>query len=156
MSGCDAELKDVLAEVAAGRADRDVEARVRGHAAECDDCAEELRLLGALARGRPELPAELAARIDRGVREGLRGPGARRRWIPSWGLAAAAVAVLALGTPSLVERIERGDAPVGGEGGSDDEVAGVWVSEEPLVAGAPVLDGLTDEQLSALLEDLGG
>jgi hypothetical protein len=73
--------------------------------------------------------------------------------VPAWALAAAAVAVLALGTPSLMERLNQ---PGSGLPGMEDLEATtpVWLAERSLVAGAPVLESLTDEQLARLLEEM--
>ena len=37
-----------------------------------------------------------------------------------------------------------------------DEDAGVWIADDAFVAGAPVLEELSDDDLAALLEDMGG
>jgi hypothetical protein len=165
MNECDGRYRDALADVAAGaRASAELEARVLAHVETCADCAAELRTLRLLRAGRPELPSALAARIDQGVRSGLTGAGAgegprygrrTRAWarVPAWALAAAAVAVLALGTPTLMERLNQ---PGSGLPGIDDlePTTPVWLAERSLVAGAPVLESLTDEQLARLLEEM--
>jgi hypothetical protein len=164
MNECEGRFRDALVDVAGARVSAELEARVLAHVETCADCSAELRTLRLLRAGRPELPSALAARIDQGVRSGLAragaGQGARpgRRagaWarVPAWALAAAAVAVLALGTPSLMERLNQ---PGSGLPGMEDLEATtpVWLAERSLVAGAPVLESLTDEQLARLLEEM--
>jgi hypothetical protein len=81
----------------------------------------------------------------------------RQRGIPSWALGAAALLALAVGTPLIVNRMA--EAPTV----ADDEVLAmaeqtltpsVWASDDGLIAGEPALDGLSDEALLALLEEL--
>jgi anti-sigma factor RsiW len=158
MTECTADVKDGLGDVASGRADPALDERVAAHVAGCPECEDELEVLRALVEGRPAMPAALAARIDGGVREGLASEPASRRAggrIPVWALATAAAVVLALGTPSMMERMGLTSAP-DAPSQDVDAVADVWISDGPLVAGAPVLDGLTDEQLTALLDEMGG
>lgn len=172
MNDCDSTWKERLADVASGRANAAERARVEEHVRDCADCADESALLTGLAAHRPRLSADLAARIGAGVREGLRADasqarppaGARRGWgawlsgrrVPAWALAAAAVVVLALGTPSMVQRMRTPEIYVEEAQMELDSESTLWVSDDPLVAGAPVLDGLSDEQLSQLLEEMGG
>jgi hypothetical protein len=63
------------------------------------------------------------------------------------------VLALAVGTTVLLDR----DQPVGPvlDAAVDDD-AGVWISEDAMVAGPPVLDELSDDDLAALLEEMGG
>jgi len=160
MSECVGDWKDLLPEVASGRAPADVEARVLAHARGCADCAAELDLLRGLARGRPELPGAVAARIAEGVRQGLareRDLARERRRRPAgagrWAVAAAAVAVLAMGAPWVLVRTASSPPsdllPPG-------EPVTVWLTDEPLVAGGPMLDGLSDDELRRLLEEMDG
>jgi hypothetical protein len=83
-------------------------------------------------------------------------PFRRRFRVPVWGLSAAAVAVLALGT-SLIWGGGSGDGvqdPV--LVASQDPAPEAWLWDDGMVAGAPVYDGLSDEDLEALLEDFEG
>ncbi len=95
-----------------------------------------------------------------GVREGLEsthGPAAAAALrptprVPRWALAAAVVAAVAVGIPGLM-------GPPGTTSDVDDAGAlalagSFWLSEDPLVAGAPVLETLTDDQLERLLEEI--
>lgn len=159
--------REALPDVAAGRADDQVRARVLAHVAGCAACAGELRLLEALYAGRPALSEERAERIARVLLTGASPAGVspvvgpdggrfrRRRWLPTWTLAAAAMAGLALGTPLLVERMGSGEQAA--DAGGDLDVTGnVWLSEDPMVAGGPVFESLTDDQLAQLLEEMDG
>jgi hypothetical protein len=150
---------------------------VEAHLADCQDCREELGLLRAIWNARPEPPAELEARIRARVREefgsetapasihapkrkggrgGLVIPLFGRRYpLPTSALPAAAVIILALGVAVIWQ---PGPPEV-----SQDPVQ-VVLAEEPLpesflwddgmVAGAPVFDGLSDEDLEILLAEL--
>lgn len=163
------ELADLLPDHVAGRLAVEESGRMERHLRACADCAAELVLLRALAASRPAVPSGLAARIsaaalaDRAPGAGPRGrphdpdrrtsgaPGWRRRLRPAWALPVAAALVLALGTALLRE---AGRGPSGlGEVAVDDP-SEVWLGEEGVVAGAPVLDELSDEVLVTLLAEL--
>lgn len=152
MNHCDGALRDQLPEIASGRATEPNRARGLAHAEVCADCAAELELLTRLYEDRPPLPDVLATRIAAGVRAGTPFRARRRRWVPAWGLAAAAVAGLAFGIPSLIERMSPTVA------GDDLEAVAMlgspWLSGDPLIAGAPVLESLSDDELTRLLEEL--
>jgi anti-sigma factor RsiW len=155
MTDCDGDTKDLLPALAAGRLEPGDRARVGAHARSCEDCAAELATLRLLVESRPELPRPLADRIAGEVAKGLARPTPDRRRLPRWALAAAAGVVLALGTPSLLQRMGSDGTDVGAE--LDDEVfPTAWLSEAPLIAGAPLLDGLSDEALARLLEEMEG
>jgi hypothetical protein len=68
-------------------------------------------------------------------------------------VAAAAVAVLAMGAPWVLVRTASSPPsdllPPG-------EPVTVWLTDEPLVAGGPMLDGLSDDELRRLLEEMDG
>ena len=134
----------------------------------CPECAEELETLRLLFQGWPPVPHGLEARIQAAVLEaaGVSGGSApvqdpedaaiplrprRRAWFgPTWGLAAAAVMALLIGRTL----VDTGEVPVEGEllTASDPAV----FLEDDVIAGAPVLDGLTDEDLALLLEEFEG
>lgn len=123
---------------------------VQAHLSGCEDCREEAALLGLLFSARPAAPAELPRRIEGSAR------GARSRvYHPWWGVAAASVAAVALGI-GVVSR----DTPPAEDVEVPGIVAGVgeasiWVADDGLVAGAPALEGLSDEALLMLLEEMG-
>jgi hypothetical protein len=125
---------------------RDLE-MVDTHVTECGECRAELELAQMILASRPHVPAGLLERITRAV--AADGRAASRPW---WGLTAAAVAALALG---IGMSSERSQAPLEVPGFAQ-EVAeeDVWLSEDGLVAGAPMFDGLSDEALGALLDEL--
>lgn len=144
---------------------REVELHLTG----CPACAEELETLSLLIQGRPRVPPGLEARIQAAVLEAARGSDRRsvpvrdpedeaiplrprrRAWSgPTWGLAAAAVMALLLGRTL----VDTGEIPVEGELLTSAEPT-VFL-EEDVIAGAPVLDGLTDEDLALLLEEFEG
>ena len=130
-------------------------------------------MIKAVRDQRPSVPSDLEAKIQARIRQGLEdesSPGqipvrddssARpafvgRRWAPTWALSAAAVVILALGTSILWN---------GGDGDMVQDPTAVasqellpesWLWDDGMVAGAPVFDGLSDEDLEALLEELEG
>lgn len=169
-SNCDRTL-DRLPDWAAARLSAEDAEVVRTHVDGCATCREAWEVVRLLAEAGPRpVPEGLEARLRAAVREASGGaepgavgrarpnPGVRWR-LPSWGLAAAAGIVLAVATPLLVERM-------GGAPASDDDAEVVtavvdrlpspWFDDEGTVAGAPVLDDLTDEDLERLLEEMGG
>ncbi len=133
--------------------------RVEAHVEGCSDCRAEAELLRVLRASRPEPPAELAARIKGGLREAGARPGASPGWIPwEWTAfvprlaAAAAVLVLAASVVLLPGR-DPGDDDLGVELALD-QVPEVWLSDDGMVAGAPLLGDLSDEELATLLEEM--
>lgn len=128
---------------------------VAAHVDACAECAAEAGLLRALLAARPEAPRDLAPRVSAALRDdepvAPRGR-AVRRW-PRWAASAAAVLVLAAGGYWVGIR----DAPdFSGLGQIATEEASGWISDDGIVAGAPVLDELSDDALLALLEEMGG
>ena len=143
-------IRETLPDLIGGRLAGADATRVSAHLEACPDCREEAELLRLLHATRPVVPAGLARRIEGATRAGRRR--ASHRW---WGLAAASVAAVALGigvvsreTPSL----DEADLP-GIVAGAEE--ARLWVADDGLVAGAPALEGLTDEDLLMLLEEMG-
>lgn len=170
-SNCEGML-DRLPDWAAGRLSADDAEAVRSHVDGCATCREAWEVVRLLAEAGPRpVPAGLEARLRTAVREAAegaeprplrRGSGAGvRPWrVPSWGLAAAAGIVLAVATPVLVERM--GDSAAATVDDAEvvtavaDRLPSPWLDDEGIVAGAPVLDDLTDEDLERLLEEMGG
>jgi hypothetical protein len=172
VSGCE-EMRDLLPELAAGTLASERGRPVREHLSSCADCRAEFEILRNL---RAELlqegpvPPGLEGRIQARVREEL---GAalmegtrpdvldiravrRRRRMPTWALSAAAMLVLALGTGVLWDRFGQ-DGPLDSlEVASQDPAPEAWLWDDGMVAGAPVLDGLSDEDLEALLQEFEG
>jgi anti-sigma factor RsiW len=132
----------------AGRLSATEAVNVEGHLAACADCAAEADLVGLLRMARPEPPERLAPRIREDTR--LRPARGTRPW---WGLAAAAVAAVALGI-AVVADGHPGlgvDVPAFVAATEDMEL---WLGDDGLIAGAPALDGLSDEALIKLLEEM--
>jgi hypothetical protein len=126
--------------------DEDIRA-VEEHLPGCSECLAELELAQLILASRPGAPTGLAERVTRAV-------AADRKTVsrPWWGLTAAAVAALALGIG-----ISSNDArePVEVPGYAYEAEEGeVWLSDDGLMAGAPVFDGLSEESLLELLDDL--
>jgi anti-sigma factor RsiW len=146
---------DRLPDWVADRLDGAEAGAVAAHVAGCAECAGEADVLRALLASRPAAPAGLAERIARAARAdaGSQAPARRRRLAPAWALSAAAVLALAIGTTVLSDR-EQPAEPALGEAVEED--GGVWISDDALVAGAPVLEELSDDDLVALLEEMGG
>jgi hypothetical protein len=151
--GCE-DIIDRLPDWVAGRLDQASADAVAGHVGTCARCAGEVDLLRMLGETRPVVPADLATRITGAVRAraGSVSVLRRRRLAPAWALSAAAVLVLAVGTTVLI------DAPAPSELGEVvvEDDAEAWIAEDAVVAGAPVLEELSDDDLAALLEEMGG
>ena len=120
---------------------------VEAHLTECADCRDELELAQMILASRPHAPAGLLQRITRAVAADRRAPS--RPW---WGLTAAAVAALALGIGMSSEQ-SQGVQDVPGFAYEVEE-EDVWLSDDGLVAGAPMFEGLSDETLLQLLDEL--
>jgi hypothetical protein len=121
----------------------------------------------AVFAGRAHPPSAFLARVQRAVRDaagaGERGPAAmaaharagqrasRSSRRVGWAVGAAAAAALALGIGVAPRSSAELVVPPYASG--TDEV-GVWLSDDATVAGAPMLEGLSDEALFELLGDL--
>lgn len=161
---CD-RIRDLLPEsLSGGLGGADADA-VEAHLAACDGCRGEVEVLSALTRARPEPPPGLEGRIKARVQEEF-GAGERQadvipirhrfRRIPAWALSAAALLVLALGTKMLLD--ENGQDLVQDPivVANQEALPEAWLWDDGMVAGDLVLDGLSDEDLEALLEEFGG
>jgi hypothetical protein len=148
---------DRLPEWAAGELDGAAADAVAAHVAACARCAAEADVLRMLRVSRPSVPSDLASRIVHAARAG--GGSAAptrtlRRIAPAWALSAAAVLALAVGATVLRSRTEPAQPELGEVALQED--VGVWIADDAVVAGAPVLDELSDDDLAALLEEMGG
>ena len=111
----------------------------------------------------PRAVAAARAAVVEGPGDGARVPVALRSrrgprpaaygYRPWWGVAAAGLAALAVGIgvqtgtgPDVLA-----DVPVYAR---EIEESGPWISDDGLLAGAPALDGLSEEALRRLLEEL--
>lgn len=142
------EVRELIPDYAGGRMSADVTSLVSAHLARCEDCAEEAELAALLFAARPEPPRGLDARISGAVR--FRRNTLARPW---WGLAAAAVAALALGIGVTSQGRQTSETPVPAYVAGVDEEP-LWVSDDGLIAGAPALEGLSDEALQTLLDEM--
>lgn len=162
-----AEIRDRIPEFVAGRYGGATTARFVEHLRGCDVCSTEVDLIRALHADRPEVPAALEARVRDAVSRALAEDAAsrptvvplsrslRRSPIPSWALGMAAILALAIGTPLVVDRMqEAGRVDAAGQVVEEMSIASLWSGEDGLVAGAPMLDDLSDEALMALLEEM--
>jgi len=161
------EVNDLLPELVLGELPLKRRREVQAHLADCAPCADAQGTVRALLDSKPPVPVGLEARVldavhremdieaaDDGV---LRLEPRRRRSVPSWALGAAALLMLAVGTPVLMNRMA--EAPTQFD---ETEIAmaegayapSVWASDDGLIAGAPALDDLSDEALLALLAEL--
>ena len=175
--GC-AEVRHLLPERAA-RELRPVEREALDeHLAGCEDCALENRIVDALRVDRPPVPPELQEAIREALereRERFRPlppharvlpghPNPRRKdgrswaWRPATTWAAAAAVVLALGSTLLW----RGTSSLGDDAplqAALEATPSVWPADDGMVAGAPLMEDLsdlTDEDLEVLLTELEG
>ena len=160
-------VQELLPEWTAGSLDRARAEAVDLHVATCQACAAEASLVAPRRKVRAEPPLELEARI-RAVLAQTSKPaghfsasGERPRFrfsTPAWAAGLAATLVLGVGSALL---LDRNGAPV------EDESWLVWfegapsvyVADDGMVAGAPVLEdlsGLSDDQVAILLEELEG
>jgi predicted anti-sigma-YlaC factor YlaD len=144
-----AHTKDLIPGYLAERLSQAEAESVRSHIDTCEDCRAEADLIGRLRLTTPRPPVGLSASVSKGLR-GAPAPGTSRRW---W-LAAAATVVFAVGMGLIRERVPGG--PLSEALGVmvaeqvDDEF---WPGDETLVAGGLVWDDLSDEEMTALLED---
>jgi anti-sigma factor RsiW len=158
-----ADVRDRIPELLLGDLTPERRTAVEAHLASCAECAEERATVEALLRGRPEVPAGLEARILDAVHAEVGGESdvlklepRRRRGVPAWALSAAALLVLAVGTPLMVTRMNDSTPLTPSEefAFADEAVPSVWASDDGLIAGEPSFDGLSDEALLALLAEL--
>jgi anti-sigma factor RsiW len=140
-------IRELIPDFVASRLGEDDLEAVEAHVTECAECRGELELAQMILASRSRVPAGLLDRVTRAVSADRRGPS--RPW---WGISAAAVAALALG---IGMSSERSSGPMDVPGFAYEvEEGDVWLSDDGLVAGAPMFDGLSDEALVALLDEL--
>lgn len=136
------------------------------------DAAEREQLEEALS-GDPELRAE--AELVRAIRESRQAPPAdlsdgiltrldeersatagRSRIAAGWRLSSAAILVLAMGT-AVIWQNRFGPMPTFGTLPTvQAPLSDSWLLDDGVVAGGAVLDDLSDEELSMLLDELEG
>jgi predicted anti-sigma-YlaC factor YlaD len=167
-------IVNVLPEWAGGVATPEESRLVEAHLESCPECNKALEVIRALQNTRPTVPDGLEARVQARIREEFREPapivgtidvnariGAERRirvrrFVPSWAMSAAAILVLALGTKVVMDRMgtELVLDPI--SVAAQEPLPESWLWDDGMIAGAPVFDGLSDEDLEALLEELEG
>jgi anti-sigma factor RsiW len=151
-----ADLADRLPDWVAGRLPADQASQVAQHVGACADCAAQAATVHAVLAARAPVPADLAARTLAALRAAEAEPRTlrdrRTRHWRSWIGSAAAVLVLAVGTFVLRD----GDSGESIEVGSMAVDESVWIADDGIVAGAPVLDELSEDALATLLEEMGG
>lgn len=145
-----ATVKDLLPDFVRGELDDERRRWAVEHVTVCADCHEEVELLQRIRSDTVKVPAGLAC----GIKDALAREHSSARWSVRWRVPAAAAAVaLALGTAVVWERV-RPLPEVGPLG--REPFAVVWPSDDADVAGAPILEGLSDDDLMLLFEELGG
>jgi anti-sigma factor RsiW len=164
--GCEF-FADALVERAAGTLDRERDARLAAHLAECPDCMAALATIATLRAAPLEIPPGLEARIRSAVREATRPTvqpaeavaGAAPRGIPprwrSWALPLAAAAALAalwigIGLPGGNDTLSDASFAVF----EDYEPYGAWPADGLIIAGEPLLSELSVEELERLLQEM--
>ena len=148
-----ATLKDLLPEFVRGELGDERRRWVVEHVTVCADCQEEVELLQRIGSDTVRVPAGLAYDIkDALARDHASARRSVRRSV-RWRVPAAAAVALALGTAVVWERV-RSLPEVGPLG--REPFAVVWPSDDADVAGAPILEGLSDDDLMLLFEELGG
>ena len=141
-------IRELIPDYAAGRLTDDEIALADLHFADCNECRDELDLVHLVFSSRAMEPEGLAVKINAAVHS--RRVTGHRQW---WGAAAAAVALLAIGLNVILDRSGPGDLPLA-ESEFEIESENLWLTDDALIAGAPMLGGLSDEALTQLLEEL--
>jgi len=142
------QIRELIPDFVAGRVAEEEAASVQAHLRDCAECRDEVELVSLLLASRPEAPADLASRLEVAVRRSR--PAAIRPW---WAVTAAAIAALALGIGIASDPPSGVDVEVPAFAYEVDEGV-LWSSDDGLVAGAPMLDQLSDEALEQLLDEL--
>lgn len=166
--GCE-EIQELLPEWMAGVLDNTQEEAVAQHLSGCAACQKEEALLRGILNSRPQAPKGLEARIQARVRQEFHGGSIRlergvsavrsrrwRRWTPTWALSAAALAVVSLGIGVLWNGQSTDVSTDPLEVAVQEPLPEAWLWDDGVVAGGPVYDDLTDEELQALIEELEG
>lgn len=141
-------VREVLPDFVRSRLGAENDASVERHLADCQECSAERDLVQMIFVSRAQAPRTLARRIVSAV-----GSDPRPLGHPWWGISAAAVAALAIGIGIESEMDASASVDVPGfayEAGEGD----LWLSDDGFLAGAPTLDGLSEEALLQLLDEL--
>lgn len=141
-----ATAREMIPDLAGARLDAADARAVERHASSCGDCRAELALARLLYASRASAPDGLSDQVVRASRH--------QRWSlrrPWWGISAAALAALALGIGITSRPAQEGPRTDVEDAALEIEL---WLSEDGFLAGAPVLEALSDEALTDLLEEL--
>jgi hypothetical protein len=141
-------VREWIPDYVSGRLDSLDETSTQSHLNVCDECAAEVALARLIFASRVEVPDGLANRVRDAVRR-ERTPVSR----PWWGISAAAVAALALGIGISSDNPDQIEISVPGYAYEIEE-GDMWLSDDGLIAGAPAFEGLSDEALLQLLDEL--
>ena len=141
-------IRELIPDYAAGRLNDDEIALAGLHFADCNECRDELDLVQLVFSSRAMEPEGLGDKINAAVHN--RRVTGHRQW---WGATVAAVALLAIGLNVILDRSGSGDLPLA-ESEFEIESENLWLTDDVLIAGAPMLEGLSDEALAQLLEEL--
>ncbi len=144
-----ADAKDLLPRLVRGDLTPEHRDRIEAHISVCADCTNEMAIVRQLGLTKPVPPAVLAGAI----KEAVARDRAHARPALGWRLPVAAAVVLALGTAVVWQ---RADMLPGTSQLAQEAFVMVWDDDDALVADAPMLEDLSDEELAALLEELGG
>ncbi len=139
-----------LPDRAAGTLSEPEAAALDAHLDGCGSCRVDAELVRLIRAGRPAVPDGLSERIRRGIR--YERDTVSRPW---WGIAAVAVAVLAVGIGVMSDQGGMASLTVPAYAAADTTERTMWLSDDGLIAGAPALDGLSDQALETLLQEMG-
>jgi anti-sigma factor RsiW len=143
-----ATVRELIPDLVGGRVSEKDRGEVGRHVDGCSECAAELELARMLFVSRPEVPP--------GLQERLLSSLSRTRPLPSragWRVTAAAIAALAIGIGISSDPASQVPSEVPGYAYEVEE-GEIWVSDDGLLAGAPLFDDLSDDALLQLLDEL--
>lgn len=170
-------VRDLLPDRYHGELATPLQLALETHLQGCPSCSEEAELVDRVWKARPGAPEHLEEallvrlRQEAGAVTGRRGGGwralfgmgrpdeARGRFgAPSWALSAAALLLVAVGTRVVWEQWRGEGVASGGEDLLEAESVApeAWLWDSGVVAGGPILEGLSEEDLETLLRELGG
>jgi len=143
-------VRDHLPLRSSGIGDPGLAAAVDEHLAGCAQCRAEAEFVDRLRQARPEPPAGLVEATLKRYAERPRESARKLRWGGPLGVSAAAV-VAALGFGLFAINRSATD-PLWSLALDPEPTA--WYGEEWIVAGGPVPEALSDDQLLLLLEEM--
>ena len=141
-------IQELIPDYVAGRLATKEQELAREHFKQCYECEQDRDLAHLVFSSRAVEPEGLASKINAALTN--QRVVVRRQW---WGLTAAAVASLAIALNVSLDRSELGSVPLV-EYEFEIQSENLWLTDDGLIAGAPMLEGLSDEVLGWLLEEL--